>query len=346
MDRGAAVVVGSRVSGREPIMSIKSFVSFTFTCAAAAAFVLTTAGSGQALELCVKADRTDPTQPRVGSKIKLRSVCKEVKEVSVGTTDTLQKFETLDLGALQQLGQSVDGDGNSVFEIQSDVFKFKSPYPGTPAIGETESYCVGDDFPGEVGGSVECASASDCDGICATGATALIGTECSQNFECNSQGSSDGVCSSGSTCQEYALMTISGNDVYFAGFNVHIRSGSGATDGDTGSGPTTNGLGNLIVGYDESLGPEDKSGSHNLVVGPYHTYSAYGGLVAGGFNTVSGPHSSVSGGSGNTASGPVSSVSGGQNNITSGTNSSVSGGLSRTAANINDWAAGSLFEDQ
>jgi hypothetical protein len=35
--------------------------------------------------------------------------------------------------------------------------------------------------------------------------------------------------------------------VYFDGCNVNIRSGSGATDG------TLNGLGNLVVGYNEKV---------------------------------------------------------------------------------------------
>jgi hypothetical protein len=43
--------------------------------------------------------------------------------------------------------------------------------------------------------------------------------------------------------------------------NVHVRNGLGET-------ATTNATGNLIVGYNEDfLGDEDRSGSHNLVVG-------------------------------------------------------------------------------
>ena len=113
------------------------------------------------------------------------------------------------------------------------------------------------------------------------------------------------------------------SNVYFAGFNVHVRSGAGATSG------AINGLGNLIVGYDESSG-DDKTGSHNLVVGPNHAYSSYGGFVAGNANKVTGPSSSVSGGIFNTASGYYSSVSGGSN---------------REAAGEDDWRAGSVFED-
>jgi hypothetical protein len=146
-----------------------------------------------------------------------------------------------------------------------------------------------------------------------------------------------------------------GDDFVFTGVNVHVRSGSGATGG------TINGLGNLIVGYDEArTSGSDKSGSHNLVVGPLHNYTSYGGLVAGyqntsngafatvsgGYgNTVSGSYSSVSGGHDNTASGSVSSVSGGYGNTASGPWSSVSGGDSRSVSGMYNWRAGGLFED-
>ncbi|MEE4378952.1 MAG: hypothetical protein V2J55_15780, partial [Candidatus Competibacteraceae bacterium] len=166
----------------------------------------------------------------------------------------------------------------------------------------------------------------------------------------------------------------------------------GATD-------TTNGVGNLIVGYDEADSGSDhcsngeyadeascegagelwdalqKTGSHNLVIGPDHSYPQFGGLVAGERNIINGFFSSVSGGLENTASGKLSSVSGGENNTASGVLSSVSGGLDNTASSDSssvsggenntasgftssvsggadreassddDWVAGSLFED-
>ena len=97
-----------------------------------------------------------------------------------------------------------------------------------------------------------------------------------------------------------------GNVIYIEGANLNIRSGSGETSG------TVNGYGNLIVGYNEEWGSSnDRSGSHNIVVGEGHEYSKYGGLVVGFANTISGGYASVSGGNGNTASGPYSSVSGG-----------------------------------
>ena len=68
-----------------------------------------------------------------------------------------------------------------------------------------------------------------------------------------------------------------------------------------------------------------------LVVGPEHTYSSYGGLVAGLNNNVTGANTSVSGGWDNNASKAYSSVSGGRN---------------REASGLYDWAAGSLTQDQ
>ena len=103
-----------------------------------------------------------------------------------------------------------------------------------------------------------------------------------------------------------ANILYDGTDFIFRSLNVRVQSGSGTTDG------AVNGLGNLIVGYDEPrFSGSDKTGSHNLVVGPNHNYSNYGGLVAGHENTISGEFSTVSGGSGNTASAWTASVSGG-----------------------------------
>ena len=98
--------------------------------------------------------------------------------------------------------------------------------------------------------------------------------------------------------------------------------------------PQTNGVGNLIVGYNEKgYTRTDKSGSHNIVVGTGNSYPTYGGLVAGRDNTISGAYATVTAGSRNTASGDYSSVSGGGYNYARGGNSSVSGG----GAPDDDW---------
>jgi hypothetical protein len=139
--------------------------------------------------------------------------------------------------------------------------------------------------------------------------------------------------------------------VQVVGANLQVINGLGA--GSTGA----NGVGNLLVGYDEErhTGDSDcswpqytselsclsagkvwarnhKSGSHYLVIGKKHNYSRDGGLVAGHLNTVNGIKASISGGFNNTASGTDSSVSGGSNNTASGHRSSVSGGYGNTAS--------------
>jgi hypothetical protein len=145
--------------------------------------------------------------------------------------------------------------------------------------------------------------------------------------------------------QDGALNGVSGPHVIIEGANLHVRSGSGQTEDATN-------LGNVFIGYNEprlTAGAPDvtlRDGSHNLVVGPEHRYSASGGFVAGVKNTVSGDSASVSGGQGNVASGVAASVSGGSNNKGTGQNSSVSGGLNRNSQGLNDWRAGTLFENQ
>jgi hypothetical protein len=123
------------------------------------------------------------------------------------------------------------------------------------------------------------------------------------------------------------------NEVVISGANLRIVNGLGRTE-------TTNGLGNLIVGYNESRAPgcspgpfctDNRTGSHNVVVGSEQNFSSFGGLVVGGGNEISGIYATVSGGSRNTASGGGSSVSGGGSNTASGVGASVSGGESNIA---------------
>lgn len=123
--------------------------------------------------------------------------------------------------------------------------------------------------------------------------------------------------------------------------NVQIVNGLGATNGnpaqpdDTGASTATNGLGNLIVGYQEPRGAgddNDRTGSHNIIVGAQNNYTKFGGLVAGQGNRCTGPFSSVSGGRFNTASAIGSSVSGGRGNTASHFDASVSGGSDNTAS--------------
>jgi hypothetical protein len=63
-----------------------------------------------------------------------------------------------------------------------------------------------------------------------------------------------------------------GNDVFITGANLHLVNGLDGTE-------TTNGLGNLIVGYNETRFEEEniRTGSHNVVVGLQHNFSSFGG---------------------------------------------------------------------
>ena len=150
---------------------------------------------------------------------------------------------------------------------------------------------------------------------------------------------------------------VTGPHWIIEGANVHVQSGSGTTrdacdafDPGWPNCESLTGLGNLIIGYSEEAGAgvpgpfEVRTGSHNLVVGDDHSYSSFGGFVAGRSNAVTGWNTSVCGGVNNEAIGYFSSVSGGQQNVASGVSSSVSGGQLREAPDEFNWVAGELFE--
>jgi hypothetical protein len=113
--------------------------------------------------------------------------------------------------------------------------------------------------------------------------------------------------------------------IQFSGVNVQIVNGEGKT-------ASTNGAGNLVIGYDENAGSFPQTGSHDLILGLGQTFTSYGGLVAGRENTLSGPFASVLGGQENVASGEGATVSGGFNNRSTALSSSVSGGETNMAS--------------
>ena len=123
--------------------------------------------------------------------------------------------------------------------------------------------------------------------------------------------------------------------IRLSGANLQVVNGSGATEGEAA------GLGNLIVGYQESReNGNDRTGSHNLVVGRRNNYSSWGGQVVGSSNTVTGLLSSVCGGEGNSAVGDFSVVSGGTENTAGGPGSLVGGGRGNTASGIDSVVSG------
>src|SRR5262249_55583938 len=145
------------------------------------------------------------------------------------------------------------------------------------------------------------------------------------------------------------------NEIVITGANLRIVNGLGSTE-------TTNGLGNLIIGYNELrndpgsadvrtgylealLAPDllfgahnwaadVRTGSHHIVTGSQNNFSSYGGLVVGFFNEVSGAFASVKGGAFNIASGELASVSGGNGNVGEGGGSSISGGQVNRASGV------------
>lgn len=125
-----------------------------------------------------------------------------------------------------------------------------------------------------------------------------------------------------------SVETIDGQPtVRFTGVNVQVVDGSGFNSA------LVTGRGNLIVGYSANGGDEDRTGSHNLVVGDFHSYSSFGGLIAGFDNNITGAgiYSTVAGGSGNVASRNHSAVLGGFDNTVTGFGSVVAGGEENTA---------------
>lgn len=142
---------------------------------------------------------------------------------------------------------------------------------------------------------------------------------------------------------QYLLQNFSrnGNEITIAGANLNVVNGSGTTF-ETGN----NSLGNLVIGYNENpdggLGPEDREGSHNLVIGIGHKYTSAGGLVAGRNNVIAARFTAVTGGLNNTANAEGASVSGGSNNMAQGGEASVCGGDHNNAVGASSTIAGGI----
>lgn len=136
--------------------------------------------------------------------------------------------------------------------------------------------------------------------------------------------------------------------VLFNAVNLQVVNGLGGTE-------TTNGVGNVIIGYDEVSPTTEKSASHSLVLGRENSYTGYGGMVTGFRNRIRSAYSSVLsgtsnvagpieipgapwmgggaiiGGVGNYAMGIASVVVGGEQNMATGRSASVLGGQQNTS---------------
>ena len=124
-----------------------------------------------------------------------------------------------------------------------------------------------------------------------------------------------------------------------SGANLQVVNGLGSTS-------TSNGTGNLIVGYNEPSG--SRTGSHNILCGTRLDHERHGSIlvgrnhalgpaaawtaILGGENhQISAPHAAIVGGRGNQVAGSCATVTGGYFNIASGDFSSISGGQQGSA---------------
>lgn len=138
--------------------------------------------------------------------------------------------------------------------------------------------------------------------------------------------------------------------IRFTGVNVQVVNGLGATNGnplapDDYTAGLVNGLGNVIVGYNElghSQG-DNRTGSHNVIVGDHHNASSFGGLVVGRYNQILAPCASISGGTSGKASGLASSIGGGNAGTASGQNATIAGGQVNTATALRSVIVGGAF---
>jgi hypothetical protein len=141
-----------------------------------------------------------------------------------------------------------------------------------------------------------------------------------------------------------------GHEVVITGANLRLVNGLGSTDCTAEPHEPRpdcpNGTGNLIVGYNElrEFGENIRTGSHHVVVGPFHHFSRVGGLVVGDVNEISGDFAVVSDGQRNTARGDRSAVSGGLANLASGDQSAISGGFINTASGFAAAVSGGSVE--
>ena len=147
-----------------------------------------------------------------------------------------------------------------------------------------------------------------------------------------------------SQAEKLQFVTVEGNEMYITRANLNIRNGSGSTSGDPEApyANEPNGLGNLIIGYNENgIAPcanclpqpkRDRFGSHNLVLGEDNGYISTGGIVVGFANSISGPYATITGGAYSTSSGRHSTVSGGESNTASAEGAAVSGGFGGDAS--------------
>jgi hypothetical protein len=124
-------------------------------------------------------------------------------------------------------------------------------------------------------------------------------------------------------------------ELYLTGVNVHIVSGSGATndfafsaDGSPVPGKSLFGLGNLTIGYNFNGNTQGtvRTGSHNLILGDSNNYSSFGGVVTGVNSVLGNRYSAILAGDTDIALGDSSVILGGEANTTQAQQGAIVGG--------------------
>jgi len=167
-------------------------------------------------------------------------------------------------------------------------------------------------------------------------------------FACNGKEGKEGTISGLSASEKETLLAVlpyikyvpSGvgekPTIQISGANLQLLNGDGKTE-------TTNGAGNLILGYTEFSSLLQK-GSHDLVFGGGQEFTSYADIIAGEDNHVQGPYS-VAFGQANHVTGPAATVTGGYLNEARAEGASVSGGRGNIASGIDaSVSAGKLNE--
>ncbi len=117
------------------------------------------------------------------------------------------------------------------------------------------------------------------------------------------------------------FLSVTGTDVVLSGANLTILNGAGSTD-------TTNGTGNLILGYNALRDNDNnRTGSHNLIIGDLHSYGSYGGFVAGKENSILAPYASITGGAFGSVQSELGAILGGYENTVNGMYGTIVGGV-------------------
>ena len=128
---------------------------------------------------------------------------------------------------------------------------------------------------------------------------------------------------------DYVSVDDTTNTVLFSGANVQVVNGAGASMVDD----NLNGLGNLIIGYNVARFTwsaeeveSQRTGAHNLVMGPYNAYTNHYGIVHGFWNEAQGRYAVTVAGQHNEVNGEGAVAIAGDSNIVDGEGSAAVGG--------------------